>query len=255
MIEFSTKLKKYIIGATLGLLTGSFIYLFQPLRWEGQAMVKIGQISPTIPIESMQIVNERLKSNAFAHEVAKRANAAEIIELFDVNKGNRLTYRPIKSNDAFIINVVADSPEMAQSSIDSVVAELIDKHKKIVNDYQSDIHKIISYLESEIAELQKRINILSTSTPPPNIEINAKKELYTRFDPLSKQLNLSMLEQKKDQRMQHLISVGSTSARMTQLLEPNIVLEKRLFPTLWRPCLLGALVGILLSMIWAQLKK
>ena len=163
MVELAKRTKAYSIGATLGLLTGALLYGVQPVRWEGQALVGIGHIlqsipsTPVTPIESPLTVVERLKSRSFALAAAKRAKKNEIAALLDVEKGAGLTVKPIRTTDTLIISVAGGSSELVRSAIDSVVEELVFKHREILNAYMADTQRELSRIDSEMNDLSKRM--------------------------------------------------------------------------------------------------
>lgn len=257
MRSVTKKIKVYMAGVLIGSFVGALLYMIPP-RWEGIALVSIGQLRPDVPIEEATVVCERLKLPFFVQEVADLAKNKNVLELLDANNGAGLTCQPIK-NDVVIIKVTARSPKLTQVSIDSVAAELIDKHNEILNKYTKDIYREIAKIHSEIDALSKEIYTSLDVTTSDNDNKGKINETWLGFAAMMKHQDLDyklhLLENKNDRHITLLQSVDSTNIRRTSLLEPISISEKRLFSKLWRACLFGALLGILLSMFWAQRKK
>lgn len=252
MLDVTKKMKGYVIGVVLGLLVGAILYFVQPVLWQGQALVRIGQISQSQSIEPLATVIERLKSRSFVQAVANKAKRNEIVAMLNVDEGAGLTIKPTRNADSLIITVIGSSAGLVQAAIDSIVAELVSKHDVILDAYQADIRKELSKLDIEINVLSKRLATMLDDQAVANPTLTEERGLVTGFRVIATQHDL-------DYRLNRASllrgSISSANIRPTSLMESASVSEKRMFSKLWRASLFGALVGILLSTIWAQWKK
>ncbi|MBI3441810.1 MAG: hypothetical protein HY052_08450 [Proteobacteria bacterium] len=263
MFDVSKRMKEYLIGVVLGLLAGALLYFVQPVQWKGQALVRVGQISQSqsqsqgqgqniYSIEPLSTVVERLKSRSFVLAVAKRAKRSEIVGLLDEDKGSGLTIKPIRNSDSLTISVVGGSPELVQTTIDSIVAELISTHDAILDAYQADIRKELSRLDSEITILSKRIAMIPDCKTATSCKPAEGGGLVAGFAIMTMQHDL---ENKMKRSSELRESISSANIRPTSLVEPTSISEQRIFFTLSRACLFGALLGIFLSLLWIRWKK
>lgn len=261
MFNVEKRMREYIVGVVLGLLVGAALYFFQPVQWKGQALVRIGQISQNqnqnqnqniYSIEPLSTVIERLKSRSFVLAVAKRAKRSEVVGLLDVDKGSGLTIKPVRNGDSLIITVVGGSAELVQASIDSVVAELVSKHEAILDAYQLDIRKELSRLDIELDVLSKRLARMLDGKAVVSPKSSEERGLVTGFGVMEIQHDL---EYKLNRSSLLRESISSANIRPTTLIEPASVSERRIFSTLWRASLFGALLGISLSAIWIRWGK
>jgi hypothetical protein len=257
MFNVKKRMVRYLIGAVLGLLAGAILYFVQPVQWKGQALVRIGQISQnqnqnSYPVEPLPAVVERLKSRSFIQAVAERAKRDEIVALLNVEEGAGLTTKQTRNGDFLIITVVGGSADLVRVSIDSVVAELVSKHDAILNAYQVDIRKELSKLDLERGVLSKRLATMldgqAVARPKPVDE----RGLVTGFGVMTIQHDL---EYKLNRSSLLRESISSANIRPTSLMESVSVTERRMFSSLWRACLFGALLGFVLSAIWVRWKK
>ena len=257
-----TRIKSYAIGIILGLLSGLFLYYIQPVQWQGQGLVRIGQISQnqnqnqnqsqTQSIEPLATVIERLKSRSFIQAVARRANRNEVEKFLDVSEGSALTIKPTKNSDSLIITVNGRSMELVQTSIDSIVAELASKHDVILEAYQADVRKELARLGIEIDVLSKRLAVMLDGPTIANSKVAEEKVFVTGFRIMATQHEL---DNKFNRSSLLRESISSINIRPTGLVEPTSISKKRILSSLLRAGLLGALLGALLSMIWIQWKK
>ncbi|MHB8741983.1 MAG: hypothetical protein ACYC9L_02575 [Sulfuricaulis sp.] len=261
MFNIPRRMKVHLIGIVLGLLAGTVLYFIQPIQWKGQALVRIGQISQSqgyseaqniYSIEPAATVVERIKSHSFIIAVAKRAKRNEIVRLLDADKGSGLTVKQIRNSDSLVISVDSDSPELAQTTIDSIVAELISNHDAFLDVYTADIRKELSRLDSEISGLSKQIAMASDRRAITSGKPTEGKGLVAGFTFMTLQHDL---DKKMDRYFELREAISSENIRSTSLVEPTSVSKQRIFSTLWRACLFGSLFGILLSVIWVQWKK
>lgn len=249
MLKQNTK-QWYLIGASLGVLVGALLYFVQPVKWKGQALIRIGQLSQNLSqnnssIEPLPVVVERIKSRAFIQAVAERAKKNEIMAMLNVDEGAGLSVKPTRNSDALQIVVVGNSAELVRASIDGVAAEIISKHDDLLKNYIADSIKELSTIESEINALSKRISLADEKLSRENGSIAGLVIIATQ-PALEFKLNRASILRE---------GVSSTNIRRTVLVENPSITERRLFSSLWRACLFGALVGILLSTLWVQWKK
>lgn len=252
---FINKYKLYILGGSLGLFLGVCLYFVQPLRWKGQALVRIGQFSQaqtqtdssnysSSSIEPLSTAVERLKSTSFIKAVAQRAKNEELTKLLNVDEGGGMVIRPTRNGDSLEITVSAGSEEMARAAIDAIASELVSKHQAILNLYQADAQKELAQLETQIEVLSKRIETFTDKGSSGDKAVAGLVILATQ-PVLEHKVNLALGLRK---------SLSGANTRPTSLVEATAVSEKRAFTSLWRACLFGALSGILLSAIWIRLK-
>lgn len=250
-------MKRYLIGAMLGLLAGAILYFVQPVKWKAQALVRVGQTSQnqnqnSFPIEPLPTVVERLKSRAFVEAVAKRAKKNEVVALINIEEKAGMTIQPTKNSDSIVITIVDGSSELARTTTDAVVNELIFKHNVILQTYQNDIIKELSKLDAEADALSKRIVMATEAMRIPNCNFSEGRGAVAGFFIMMLQRDL---EFKLNRSSLLREAISSVNNRSTSLLEPVSISERRLFSSLWRASLLGALSGILLSAIWIRWGK
>ena len=242
MIKLKTGARKYLTGAVLGLLSGTILYFVQPVKWQGQVLIKIGQFTQNQNfVESAETVIERLKSNSFIQAAAERAKRPEIVKLLSPDKDNGMAIRSTKNGELLIIYVKDSSAELVQDSLNAIGAELIYRHNAIVNAYQADIRKELAKWDVEQNVLSKRLAMIS--------EGNASK---TGFDVMVTQHDLEYVLNRSSQLRE---SISSANIRPTSLIEDTVVTKKRIFSTLWRACLFGVLTGIFITAIWIRWGK
>lgn len=242
------KLKKiewYLIGTVLGLLAGALLYFVQPVKWKGQVLVRVGQISQSQDsqsqdsIEPIPTVVERLKSRSFIQDVAEKAKRDEITALLNVDEDAGMIIKPIRNSDTLEIIVVSGSSELVRAAIEGVVAEIVSRHNTILEAYLAYFRKELARLDSEIDVLSKRMAVADVK-PSEGREVMAGLLIIATQTALEFKLN----------RASSLREAMSANIRPTSALEPPSISERRIFSSLWRACLLGALSGIFLSAIW-----
>jgi len=250
---------KYLIGAVLGLLAGAILYFGQPVKWKGEAIVRIGQIlqnqtqnQNSFSIEPLATVIERLKSRAFIQAVAERAKRNEIMSLLNIDEDAGLTIKPTRNSDSLIITVVGSSAELVRISINSIAEELVSKHDALIAAYEADIRKEISMLNSEIDVLSKRLASMldgqAVARPKPVDE----RGLVTGFGVMAIQHEL---DYKLNRSSLLRESISSANIRPTSLIESASVSKRRMFSSVWRACLFGTLLGVFLSVLWVRWGK
>ena len=252
MMLNQNNIKWYLIGAVLGLLTGAILYFVQPVKWKGQVLIRVGQISlnqnqnqNSSSIEPLPTVVERLKSRSFIQGVAERAKRVEIAALLNVDEGAGMNIRPTKNSDSLEIIVVGGSSELVRAAINGVVAEVVSKHDAILKVHQADSRKELAKLDSEIDVLSKRMAVADGKSSEDR-GVMAGLLIMTTQPALEFKLNRASLLRE---------AMSSANIRPTSALEPPSISERRIFSSLWRACLLGALSGILLSALWIRWGK
>lgn len=252
-LQHSTKI--YLAGAVLGLLSSLLLYAIQPVRWEAQALVlvRMAQVSYEVEtIDAIPIVMERFKSPSFRLAVTKRTKMDGVADIVNEDKCNCLSIKPIKNSGALIISVVGRTPELAKATADAVVDELKFKHSEMFGYYNDRVEYKILNLEREIESLSAGISLLTVS-----MKTNQNKAAQTE-DVSKVVLIMNMqadLERRKVQAAELRDSISGFNSRGTQLLEPVFVKDKRLFSSLWRVCLFGALLGAFFSVLWVRWKR
>jgi hypothetical protein len=242
----------YLIGAVLGLLIGAIIYYFQPITWQGSALVKTGAYKESILIENNYDVIQRIYSRGFIKKVAERAKRDEIIKLLSPQDDARLSVKTIKGGESLLIEVSGGAAEIVQISIAAVVMELISSHDSLLNNYLVDIRKEEAGLYLEQDKLSKRLTLISKSQAPISNNKPEEDRLVTGFEVIAIQ---HALEYKMNRASKIRDSISSANIRPTTLMEPVSVYERRFFSKLWRACLFGALAGIFISAVWIRWGK
>jgi len=261
MFNMERSTKVYLAGAVLGLLFGVLLYSTQAVRWEAQALVRLAQTatgqqnqitSEFNAVEDVPVVIERLKSRSFMSEVVKRAKTDGVADILNQDKCNCLTIKLIKNNDALIISVVGNTPELAKISADAVVEELKFKHSILLDNYKSGIeHKALA-LDRETEALSKNIAVLAESMQMSKDKADDAQAVSKGILIMTMQADL---EKKRSQSVGLRDLMSSFYSRGTELLEPIFVREKRLFSSLWRACLFGTLLGVFFSVLWVRWGK
>lgn len=243
------KITIYLAGPILGILTAGVLYFGQPVNWVGQVLLRVGQLSskPPTTIESVSVLTERLKSPSFIKGVIDRTKRDEIATLLDV--GGSLLVKPIRNADrtadSLEISVTAESQELARIAIEGVVAEIELKHDQILQSYLLDYTSELAILKAETEALSKRMSPLAEKQP---VEVGGA----TGFLIMTIQSGIDS----RGQRIALLKDlVSSAEARPTKRIETVSVTERRRFPSFWRICLLGILLGGVLNIIWLRLRK
>lgn len=260
MFNIGKEIRWYSFGALLGLAAGVALYFFQPVQWQGQALVRIGQIfqnqnqnqNQLQNIEPLSTVIERVRSRSFIQAIAKRAKRNEIVGLLDANEGDGLIIKPMRNVDSLIIKLSGGTAELVQITIDSLVAELVAKHDALIDAYKSDILKELSQLNVEINALSQRLAATIEVYENISSKFAEEKGFVTGFRIMSMQHDLDY-KQNRASILREAIS--SSNIRPTFLIEPVSVFQKRLFSRLRHAVLFGGLLGILVSVLFVQWRK
>jgi hypothetical protein len=238
--------KWYLIGATAGLLAGALLYFVQPVKWKGQALIRIGQFSqsqgPNGSIEPIGTLLDRLKTRSFAQAVAVRTKRSEFAALLSFDEGAGMSAKPTRNSDSLEVVVIGGSVELAQVAIDGVVEEIIAKHDELLTNYLADSKKELVLLNSEIDVLAKQISNANVRLTRENGSVAALLIIATQ----------PALEFKRNKASSLREAMSSTNIRRTMLVEIPSISERRILASLWRAGLLGALLGLLLTAVWIR---
>ena len=241
MFHNTLMLKRYFVGATLGVFAGTLLYCIFPLKFKGEAVIKIGMISLDQYIEPIPVVLERLKSNAFISVVEKKIKRPEVLRLLDVKEGRGYSVKPIKNSDSIIINITADSAELVRTTIDSVVEELISIHTDILYEHNSFIRSELLKNEAELEYLNKRITTTLTA------DSVKRNEMVTGLQFLELQHNRDVTLKYSNDLRSGMFYAG----RNTSLVYAPSVLEENIFYSVWRASLFGAFFGVFMIFLWS----
>lgn len=240
MFNKSPILKKYLIGALLGLLVAVLLHYVAPRKFTAEALIQVGVNSENVGIEAPGVIMERLKSSHFVSAVAKRANQVEIIKFLDIKRGADYTVKPIKDSNALIIKIVGDSEEFVRTTMDAVVEEIISVHADILYKSNSLTRSDLLKNEARLTDLNKRIAAIDAADAGKQDELRVMMQLIEL------------------QRIRELIHNNSSdralrqfAERNTSLVYPISVLEKNIFNPLWRASLFGALFGVFVIFLWS----
>ena len=235
MFNKSPILKKYLIGALLGLLVAVLLHYVAPRKFTAEALIQLGVNSQNVDIEAPGVVMERLKSSHFVSAVAKRANQVEIIKFLDIKRGADYTVKPIKDSNVLIIKIVGDSEEFVRTTMDAVVEEIISVHADILYKNNSLTRSYLLKNEARLTDLNKRIAAIDAA--------NDGKQDALR---VTMQLIRELIHNNFSDR-----ALRQFAERNTSLVYPISVLEKNIFNPLWRASLFGALFGVFMIFLWS----
>lgn len=235
MFNKSPILKKYLIGALLGLLVVVLLHYVAPRKFTAEALIQVGVNSENVGIEAPGVIMERLKSSHFVSAVAKRANQVEIIKFLDIKRGADYTVKPIKDSNALIIKIVGDSEEFVRTTMDAVVEEIISVHADILYKNNSLTRSYLLKNEARLTDLNKRIAAIDAA--------DAGKQDASR---VTMQLIRELIHNNFSDR-----ALRQFAERNTSLVYPISVLEKNIFNPLWRASLFGALFGVFVIFLWS----
>jgi len=255
MVNIQNSTKIYLAGAVLGLLFSVLLYAIQPVRWEAQALIlnRNSNASYNVDVnDAIPIVLARLKSSSFRLAVTKRAKTDGVADILNEDKCACLIVKQIKNSGALNISVVGRTPELAKATVEAIVEELKANNSAMLDYYISRINYRISVHNREMETISRSIDLLTN-------RINTSQDKAGETESLSKIILImdmrANLEKKKEQSIDLQEHLDFLYNRGTELLEPVFVKEKRLFFSLWRVCLFGALLGAFFSVLWVQWKR
>lgn len=251
MFDIKNNKYKYVSGLLFGILVGVIFYLIQPVKYKAHALIKIGQCAQNYcnNIESANLIIERVKLPAFIRSVAARAKTDDILWVLNENEGSGLTFKQLKTGDALLITIVSETPNLAKITAESIVEELIQTNVQIADLYLSNKRKEILILDHEIDAISRISDKLLISIA--NLKFEKVQDLLL-FNLIAMQ---NTLEYKRNRSLSLQDSVLNFSEGGIRLLEPIVETKHLIFQTLWRPCILGGLLGLVLSFVWIRLKK
>jgi hypothetical protein len=242
----------YVIGAVLGLLVGAILYYVQPVTWQGNALIKVGQYNKNNFIEAHADVIERIYSRAFIKSVAERSQREDIISLLSPQDDARMSVKQTKGGESLLISVSGGSADIVQTSLDSIVMELLSRHEALMTNYLEYFRNEESRLHLEKDVLSKRLSIIFNSQEHARHKPAEERRLVTGFEVMTIQHDL---EYKMNRSSELRDTISSANIRPTTLMENLSIFERRFFSKLWRACLFGALAGIFISAIWIRWGK
>jgi hypothetical protein len=178
---------------------------------------------------------------SFIDAVADRANRDGVAELLDDDRGAGLIFKPIRNTDTAIIGISSNSKELTQIAIESVVEEILFEHNKILAIYAGPTKSQLLNHKSTVG-----------------FNFDSKKDRLSSAENLVMQ-KLTELEYKLhelDSKMSRVFSLKTEDnisyITQTALAQPISIGPKRLLTSLWRACLLGALIGAILAAMWVH---
>ena len=263
MLNFGKTTKIYIIGAVIGLLVGALIYVIQPLRLEVKAFIDISQID-NVPIEKIDITLERLNSKSFLDAATTRVNNSRAKYLLDSEECNCLKIDVFKGTNSLGISLVDSNPEPAKLAIEAVIEELHDKQLSIANKYRNTIEQKV--FESELIIKESSIiidgllnDIKAHKVSSNNTSLASLAMIASMQNNLSSLAMIASMQNNLFVRREMLIDYKNKISKWNiidvQLIQPVSVKHKYVFNKLWRACLFGSLLGVLLSVIWVRWGK
>jgi len=249
VLNFGKTTKTYLIGTVLGLLVGALIYVIQPLRLEVKAFIDISQID-NVPIEKIDITLERLNSKSFLDAAATRVNNSRAKYLLDSEECNCLKIDVFKGTNSLGISLVDSNPVPAKLAIEAVIEELHDKQLSIANKYRNTIEQKVFDSELIIKESSIIIDGLLNDIKAHKVSSN-NTSLTSLAMIASMQNNLFV---RREMLVDYKNKISKWNIIDVQLIQPVSVKHKYVFNKLWRACLFGGLLGVLLSVLWVRLK-
>ena len=260
MSGLNNKTSAYFIGVIVGGLIGVVLYFIQPVRWEGQALVKLGSLLvkgsqkttsliglENSSIEEMQVVIERLKSPSFVQPVVQKLENNRASELIYNNGSVGFKTRSIRNSDSLVIGLTGDSPDDVRSALSAIVVELLSVHEVIYSEAVNSIKSEIAVLENEVGLISRRLNILIDGGASEGESSLSDKSRVSGFAVL---IMLHDLDIKNDQLRTLREHISILYSKPTRLAQPISISEWRMFNSIWHACVIGVFLGILVSFIW-----
>ncbi|WNV05399.1 hypothetical protein RP726_03050 [Candidatus Methylospira mobilis] len=256
----NNKMNAYLIGVIVGGLIGVVLYFIQPVRWEGQALVKLGSLLvkgsqkttssiglENSSIEEMQVVIERLKSPSFVQTVVKKLENNRASELIYNKGGLGFKTRSIRNSDSLVIGLTGDSPDIVRSALGAIVEELLSIHEGIYSEAVNSIQSEIAGLETEVGLISRRLNILIDGGASEGENSVNDKSRVSGFAVL---IMLHDLDIKNDQLRTLREHISILYSKSTRLAQPISISEWRMFNNIWHACVIGVFFGVFVSFIW-----
>jgi hypothetical protein len=162
----------------------------------------------------------------------------------NVDEGAGINIKPLRNSNAMEIKVVGGSEELVRAAIEGVVAEIVFKHNATIEVSMVHTRKELAGLYSEIDVLSKRMALADVKQSDGRAITEGLLLVATQ----------SALEGKLN-RVASLRDAMRDNIHPTLALDPPSVSEWRIFSSIWRACLLGALAGIFLSAMWIRWGK
>lgn len=237
MFNKSPILKKYLVGALLGLLVGVLIHYVAPRKFTGDAYIQIGMTQKNKYIEPITLAIERMRSVYFLSVVAKKINRPEFLDLLNEKEAG-YSIKLLKGSEVIIVSVTADSAELVRTILDSVVEEIASVHADI-------LYKKNSFIRDELLKNEARLEGLNKSIKA-IIADSAGKQ-----NDLIVWLQLNELQLKRDVivDMSSGLMFNKSEEYNTSLAYQTAPSEKNILYSLWRASLFGALLGVFVILL------
>jgi len=251
--------KIILLGITIGTLLGSIVFFLLPAQWEAEGSIKIGQIGQIgqtarkageiLTIEPIEDVILKLKSPAFISAVALKIGRPEIIELLGRRHGGkgRLKIQQSRNSKLIRIKVRAATAELAKLEAESIVDEIAFQHYKLSEPVLNELRIRLANLEQEVNVDRKssevftrRINNFNENTNIADLSLLLSSKVIVDRTLAANSLLLTELK----------IALFPANTKPTRMVETIQLPFQPVFPRPWQTVLLGALLGLIFSMIW-----
>jgi hypothetical protein len=150
-----------------------------------------------------------------------------------------------KSNESLIFIVDGYSADLVRVSLESLVKVLKLRHEEILVDSQKNLNKELLRSHNESIVLFENLFLALNSE-------SSTKNKFLQYERFVSGVEYFAIQREFDRIFNMFNSYINT--RQTVLMEPIVVLERRLFPKLWKPSLIGAFLGIFCIWIFGVLQ-
>lgn len=253
--------KIILLGITIGTLLGGIAFFLLPSQWEADGAIKIGQIGQVgqvgqagqeeqvQSIEPIENVISKLKSPAFISNIALRTERPELMELLDSRYGGkgRLKVQQSRNSKLIRIKVRAGTAEQAKLEAELIVDEIASRHHKLTEPILNELRVRLAQVEQE-AKVNKESSELFTRRIN---SFNGNKNIADLSLLLSSKIIVDKALAETNRLVTELkIALLPANTKPTRLLEPIQLPFQPAFPRPWQTFLLGALLGLIFSLIW-----
>ena len=245
---------KYWVGSiVLATVLAALAYgsLVSP-QWQASALIQIGQIGGTGPVEPPLRAVERTKQGTFENAVLTQLG----IPLFESDTEATLFRKSFKAKvpantDLIEVDVRAHSPEDAKRRIEAVVATLRAAHDKIAEPSVTRLRSLAAQVAIDVQRVSKeRERLLKT------LEDRSKVSVGERF---SENVLIASILQTKDSelrefeesRLQLDENLNPAKTYPTSLTDSVYISEKPVFPKKTLIVLLSGLIGLIVGVMSA----
>jgi uncharacterized protein involved in exopolysaccharide biosynthesis len=242
--------KIILLGITIGTLLGGIVYFLLPAKWEAEGSLKIGRIGEQ-NIEPIEEVIVRFKSPTFISAVALKIGRPETIELLEKRYGGKdlLKVELARNSNLIRFKVYAGTAALAKLEADSIVDEIASRHYKLTEPIFNELRMELANLEQEINANKESVEVFTRRVN--NFNTNTNKSIADLSLLLSSKITVDNTLATNNRLATKLkIDLFPINVLPTRLIEPIRVSVEPVFPRPLQTLLIGALLGLIFSMIW-----